>query len=52
VLDPEDWQANEDAFRDGERVLSVYPVGDKGERVWVLTEWDRSATTILRPEEY
>lgn len=50
-LSAEDWQANERAVRDGDRVLSAYPVGD-GERVWIITEWDRSATTILRPEEY
>lgn len=47
----EDWQANERAVKDGERVLSVYPVGE-GERVWVITEWDRSVTTLLRPDEY
>ena len=49
---PEDWQANERAVRDGDRVLSAYQVGEDGERVWVITEWDRSATTVLRPEEY
>ena len=38
------------ALRHGRRVLSSYPVGD--ERVWVITEADRSVTTILLPEEY
>lgn len=50
-LDAEDWRANEVAVRDGDRVLSLYPVGD-GDRVWIITEWDRSATTVLLPQEY
>jgi hypothetical protein len=41
---------NEIALRDGYRLLSSYPVGR--ERVWVITEADRSITTILLPEEY
>jgi hypothetical protein len=34
-----------------ERVLSEYRSED-GTRVWVITEWDRSVTTILFPSEY
>jgi hypothetical protein len=45
-----DRRQNEIALRDGYRVLSSYPVGR--ERVWVITEADRSVTTILLPEEY
>ena len=45
-----DRQQNEIALRDGYRVLSSYPVGRQ--RVWVITEADRSVTTILLPEEY
>ena len=41
---------NEIALREGYRVLSSYPVGS--ECVWVITEADRSVTTILLPEEY
>jgi hypothetical protein len=41
---------NEIALREGYRVLSSYPVGR--EFVWVITEADRSVTTILLPEEY
>jgi hypothetical protein len=41
---------NEIALREGYRVLSSYPVGR--ECVWVITEADRSVTTILLPEEY
>ena len=43
------WE-NELSLRHGWRVLSSYPVGDT--RIWVITEADRSATTLLLPEEY
>lgn len=46
----EDRQANEEALARGARLLSVYTVG--GFRLYVITEADRSATTILRPDEY
>jgi hypothetical protein len=41
---------NEIALREGLRVLSSYQVGEGC--VWVITEADRSVTTILLPEEY
>ena len=47
----EDWKANEEALRQGWRLLSSYNITE-GEKVWIITEADRSATTILRPEEY
>lgn len=49
-VDAADWQANEQAIVHGWRLLSAYVVGDA--RVWVITEADRSATTLLLPEEY
>jgi hypothetical protein len=47
----EDKQANEHSLKDGSRLLSCYrtPAGD---RLYIITEWDRSMTTILLPEEY
>ena len=45
-----DRRQNEIALRDGYRVLSSYPVGR--ECIWVITEADRSVTTILLPEDY
>ena len=45
-----DRRQNEMALREGYRVLSSYPVGR--ERVWIITEADRSITTVLLPEEY
>ena len=50
-VDEHDRQANEDAITSGERVLSAYTVGT-GDRLWVLTEADRSSTCVLRPEDY
>ncbi len=50
-LDPEDRRENERALRLGGRLLSAYATRT-GERLWVITEADRSATTLLLPEEY
>jgi hypothetical protein len=47
----EDLAANERALIDGERILSVYHTS-KGEKLYVITEADRSSTCILLPEEY
>jgi hypothetical protein len=45
-----DRQQNEIALRTGERVVSSYPIGEMC--IWVITEADRSVTTILLPEDY
>jgi len=50
-LDEHDRAANERALSEGERIFSSYKTG-AGEKVWVITEWDRSVTTLLLPEEY
>jgi len=42
---------NEQALYNGERLMSVYPLST-GETVWVMTESDRSLTTVLLPDEY
>jgi hypothetical protein len=49
----EDCQENQSGLERGFRLLSSYrtPGGDKT-KVWVITEADRSVTTILLPEEY
>jgi len=53
-LSLEDAAANEDALRlgHGGRILSVYEIGDNQSIVWVITEADRSVTTIMLPSEY
>ena len=45
-----DRRENEQSLKHGWRVLSSYPIGEG--RVWIITEADRSYTTILLPEEY
>lgn len=47
-LCPEDRDANDRALREGTRLLSSYS-SSEGETFWIITEWDRSATTVLLP---
>lgn len=50
-LDPEDQAENELSLREGFRLLSAYRSAG-GVRFWIITEADRSVTTVLLPEEY
>ena len=47
----EDKATNESALVNGERLFSKYHF-DKDTSIYIITEWDRSVTTILFPEEY
>ena len=47
----EDWRSNDLALQTGERLISVYHTLS-GVKFWIITEADRSATTILLPHEY
>lgn len=49
-VDLEDKMANNAALKNGSRLLSVYRF--EAGRLWILTEADRSVTTVLLPEEY
>lgn len=54
--DPEDAHQNDLAFKSGGRILSVYmftasPI-DSELKIWIITEWDRSITTVLYPSDY
>ena len=49
-ISPGDAAENERSLREGFRLLSAYGRGDR--RFWVITEADRSATTVLLPEDY
>jgi hypothetical protein len=49
-LSAEDSLANEEAIETGLRILSSYAL--RGGKLWIITEGDRSATTLLLPEEY
>lgn len=57
LVHPGDAAANEHAVNHGLRILSSYAVGSNGitahaEVIWVITEADRSSTTVLLPGEY
>ena len=51
-VDQEDRAANNWSVDRGLRLLSAYGTEDNPDRLWVITEADRSVTTILRPNEY
>jgi hypothetical protein len=48
---PEDVETNEAAVHERARLLSSYTT-EEGVRFWIITEADRSVTTVLLPEEY
>ena len=49
----EDKELNDQALHDGNRILSAYETSAGYTRkIWVITEADRSVTTLLLPEEY
>lgn len=55
----DDWMANDEAVKDGDRILSAYPIdpakpseGFGDNTLWIITEGDRSVTTFLPPDEY
>lgn len=50
-LDAHDRAANKTALQIGARIFSSYRMPD-GEKLWIITEADRSATTFLLPGEY
>ena len=47
----EDRESNDRALEDGSRLFSVYHTGG-GTKFWIITEADRSVTTVLLPEDY
>lgn len=50
-LCPEDKTENELSLKHGFRLLSSYPVTER-EKLWIITEADRSVTTLLLPSDY
>jgi len=51
-LSEEDVKENELSLREGFRLLSAYRTAKEQTIIWIITEADRSATTILLPSEY
>lgn len=52
VIPDEDARENRLSVERGFRILSSYPVGEEEERVWIITEADRTSTCLLLPSEY
>lgn len=50
-MSEEDKAYNEEALETGGRIMSAYR-DRNGVKFWIITEHDRSATTILLPDEY
>ena len=51
MLSEKDKQENELSVRNALRILSAYTL-TTGTKIWIITEADRSATTLLLPEDY
>jgi len=51
IVGQDDWRENDFSVKNGFRILSAYKTA-KDEKLWIITEADRSATTILLPSEY
>lgn len=49
---PEDHQLNVKATHNDDRVFSVYKMSEIGETIYIITEWDRSYTTVMLAEDY
>jgi hypothetical protein len=47
----EDWETNDQALNGDDRILSSYKSTD-GTKFWIITEHDRSVTTVLLPDDY
>ena len=52
IIDAQDWKLNEEALEIGGRLVSSYPLPNDTGNFWIITEADRSVTTILLPEDY
>jgi hypothetical protein len=51
-LSEDDRSENELSVKEGFRILSAYTLPRTGVRLWIITEADRSVTTLLLPDEY
>lgn len=52
-IDPDDSAMNDEALKTGDRILAAYTHPEYPDfKIWIITEWDRSATTVLFPREY
>lgn len=49
-MDDEDKALNDEAISGEDRIFAAYELTEG--KIWIITEWDRSVTTILFPSEY
>ena len=52
ILSDDDRLENEQSVKYGWRILSSYPINKSGDKVWIITEADRSSTCVLLPKDY
>lgn len=48
----EDKSMNDAAVKSGEDRIHASYVDKTGDKIWIITEWDRSVTTVLFPSDY
>lgn len=48
----DDAALNDEAVKNEGRIMATYIYKEPDVKIWIITEWDRSVTTILFPEEY
>lgn len=51
-ISKEDKVLNDEAITNGDRIFATYIYPADGTKIWIITEADRSATTVLFPDEY
>ncbi len=51
-MDKDDKKLNDAAVTSGEERIHAAYIDSKGRKIWIITEWDRSVTTILFPSDY
>jgi hypothetical protein len=52
TVDAQDAKSNDWAMANGGRLVSVYPLPNDAGDFWIITEGDRSITTMLLPSDY
>lgn len=47
-----DARLNDQAVNERTRIISAYELGDRWDKLWIISDADRQATTLLLPDEY
>lgn len=51
-MDEEDKLSNNQAVEEDTRIFAAYELSETNTKIWIITEWDRSYTTVMFPSEY